>query len=125
MRPVSSGVKVIATAEPPRRRDRRLAACAHAFGYRGHCLTKSRCYSTTFTALREAREHHVHEQILARSQDPAQRALAAANANERIATFQYVGRGYITTADAFLADQAAARAREHRQLAREARKIGK
>ena len=60
------------SAPPPRparrdRRDPRLAACAHAFGYRGHCLTKSRRYSTTFKALREAREAYVHEQILARS----------------------------------------------------------
>ena len=51
---------------------------AHALGYRGHCLTKSRRYSTTFKALREARERHVHEQLLARSTDAAQRALAGA-----------------------------------------------
>ena len=37
----------------------RFAACAHALGYRGHCLTKSRRYPTTFKALREARERHV------------------------------------------------------------------
>ena len=60
------------------RRDPRLAACAHAFGYRGHCLTKSRRYSTTFKALREAREAWVHAQILARSTDATQRAIAAA-----------------------------------------------
>jgi hypothetical protein len=115
-------IKVIATAEPPRRRDRhdrRLAACAHAFGHRGHCLTKSRRYSTTFTALREARERHVHEQILARSQDATQRALAEADASERMATFRYVGRGHLTTGDAFLAAQAAAQARERRKIARE------
>ena len=58
--------------------DRRFAACAHALGYRGHCLTKSRRYSTTFKALRQARERHVHEQLLARSRDAAQRAIAAA-----------------------------------------------
>ena len=51
------------------RRPPRLAACAHALGYRGHCLTKSRRYSTTFKALRQAREQHVHEQLLARSRD--------------------------------------------------------
>ena len=56
-------------------------ACAHAFGYRGHCLTKSRRYSTTFKALREEREAFVHEQILARSRDATQRALAAATAS--------------------------------------------
>ncbi|MEA2493146.1 MAG: hypothetical protein QOJ29_1057 [Thermoleophilaceae bacterium] len=50
-------------------RDRRLAACAHAFGYRGHCLTTSRRWSTTFTALRQARENHVCEQLLAKG-DP-------------------------------------------------------
>jgi hypothetical protein len=33
----------------------RLRAWAHALGYRGHCITKSRVYSTTYTALRNAR----------------------------------------------------------------------
>ena len=42
---------------------------AHAFGYRRHCLTKSRRYSTTFKALRQAREAFVHAQLLARSTD--------------------------------------------------------
>jgi hypothetical protein len=36
--------------------ERRFGPCAHALGHRGHCLTKSRRYSTTFKALREARE---------------------------------------------------------------------
>jgi hypothetical protein len=45
-------------------RDRRLAACAHAFGYRGHCLTKSRRWSTTFKDLRQVREDHVRGQLL-------------------------------------------------------------
>jgi hypothetical protein len=99
--------------------DRRFGPCAHALGYRGHCLTKSRRYSTTFKALREARERHVHEQILARSSDAAQRAIAGAT--ERIASFEYVGQGHLTAADAFLAASAADRAREHRRLAREER----
>jgi hypothetical protein len=105
------------------RRDRRaprLAACAHAFGYRGHCLTKSRRYSTTFKALREAREAFVHAQILARSSDATQRAIAAADAEQRVASFEWVGTGHATAADAYLAASAAARAREHRRLAREA-----
>ncbi|MEU6850620.1 replication initiator [Actinacidiphila alni] len=33
----------------------RLRGWAHTLGYRGHCLTKSRLYSTTYTALRAAR----------------------------------------------------------------------
>jgi hypothetical protein len=101
--------------------ERRFGACAHAIGYRGHCLTKSRRYSTTFKALREARERHVHEQLLARSTDQAQRELAGAT--ERIASFRYVGQGHVTACDALLAAAAAARAREHRQAAREARAI--
>ena len=103
------------------RRDPRLAACAHAFGYRGHCLTKSRRYSTTFKALREAREACVHEQILARSTDATQRAIAG-DAETRTAAFEFVGVGHVTAADAFLAASAAARAREHRRLAREERR---
>ena len=51
-----------ATARLRDRHDPRLAACAHQFGHRGHCLTKSRGYSTTFTALREARYEHVLRQ---------------------------------------------------------------
>src|SRR3954451_11667399 len=70
---------------------RRLAKTAHAFGYRGHCLTKSRRYSTTFKALRDAREAFVHAQLLARSSDAVQRAITAAG--ERFASFEYVGGG--------------------------------
>jgi len=104
------------------RRDPRLARCAHAFGYRGHCLTKSRRYSTTFKALREAREAYVHEQLLARSTDATQRAIATAET--RTAAFEFAGVGHVTAADAFLAASAAARAREQRRLAREAARDG-
>jgi hypothetical protein len=117
------GVRLITAAAPqaPQRdpRDRRLAACAHAFGYRGHCLTKSRRWSTTFTALRQAREDHVREQLLAKG-DPKQRMLAQLAGTERITAFEFVGVGHLTTADAWLAAQAAAWARENRELAREA-----
>ena len=98
--------------------DRRFASTAHAFGYRGHCLTKSRRYSTTFKALRQAREEFVHEQLCKRSSDPSQRALATAV--KRTTSFRYVGMGHLTAADAYLAASAAARAREHRLAAREA-----
>ena len=36
----------------------RLRRWAHQLGFRGHCFTKSRRYSTTFTALRQARHEH-------------------------------------------------------------------
>ncbi len=105
---------------PPRdRRDRRLAACAHTLGYRGHCLTKSRHYSTDFKTLRGNRADHVREQQLAHG-DEKQRELAQTVSERRVTRFDFVGIGHLTTADAYLAAQAAARAREHRELAREA-----
>src|SRR3954471_2506450 len=42
----------------------RLRPWAHTLGYRGHILTKSRAYSTTYAALRAERAHHVgHAEI--------------------------------------------------------------
>ena len=100
---------------------RRLAQTAHAFGYRGHCLTKSRRYSTTFKALREAREAHVHEQLLKRSRDATQLAIAAGG--ERQVVMGFAGQGHFTTGQAVLAEQSAADAREHRRLAWEERSM--
>jgi replication initiator protein RepSA len=110
-----------APLQPPARdkRDRRLAACAHTFGYRGHCLTKSRHYSTNLGTLRQDRADHIREQLLANG-DHKQRELAQTAPERRVTRFEFVGVGHLTTADAHLAAQAAARAREHRQLAREA-----
>jgi len=116
-------VRAISAAPPQAtkrdKRDRRLAACAHTFGYRGHCLTKSHRWSTRFKDLRQDRADHVREQLLANG-DQAQRELAEHTPAQRITAFEFVGVGHLTTADAYLAAQAAARAREHRQLAREA-----
>ena len=61
-------------------------------------------------------EAFVHAQILARSRDATQRALAGAT--ERIVTLAFEGVGHVTTADAHLAASAAARAREQRLAAR-------
>ncbi|MDX6707152.1 MAG: hypothetical protein QOI48_2998 [Solirubrobacteraceae bacterium] len=115
-------VRAITTPEPATkrdRRDRRLAQCAHAFGYRGHCLTKSRHYSTTFGQLRQDRADHVRQQLLARG-DAVQRTLAQVDPSERMTAFEFVGVGHLTSADAVLAAQAAARAREDREQGREA-----
>ena len=101
------------------KRDRRLAACSHTFGYRGHCLTKSRRYSTNLGTLRQGRADHIRQQLLAHGTQ-RQRDLAQTAPEQRIGRFEFVGVGHLTTADAYLAAQAAARAREHRQLAREA-----
>ena len=61
----------------------------------------------------------MHEQLLARSRDATQRAIAGGR-GERIAAFRFVGIGHLTAADAYLAASAAARARAERQAAREA-----
>jgi hypothetical protein len=99
-------------------RELRLSRYAHTFGARAHCLTKSRRYSTTFGTLRADRERHVHEQLLKRSTDAAQRALAE-HAHGRRSHFRFVGVGHITAADALLARWGAAKARQDRQAARE------
>jgi hypothetical protein len=81
-------------------------------GYRGHFATKSRRYSTTMRALRTARrdwerrqrpigEHHGDNTVIA------------------LTDLQWAGRGWRTAGDALLALSAAARAREHRRVARE------
>ena len=118
-----AGVCAITAAplQPAKRdpRDRRLAACAHTYGHRGHCLTKSRKWSVRLKDLRQERADHVRAQLLATS-DEAQRELAELAPEQRIGRFEFVGVGHLTTADALLAAQAAARAREHRELAREA-----
>jgi hypothetical protein len=86
----------------------RLARCAHQNGYRGHCLTKSRRYSTTFSALRQAREEWVREQ-LALAGKPTLRP------DERISRYRYRGLGHVTAADAHLAAKAAAQSRQLRR----------
>jgi hypothetical protein len=98
--------------------ERRIGRNAHNFGYRGHCLTKSRRYSTTFKAMREERERHVHQQLLANAKTPeAQRRLAELGRDGRVSNFTFAGVGHLTTAEAFLAAQSAAQAREARRLA--------
>ena len=121
--PVREHVKTYlrhAFALDPQLDDRKLARNAHAFGYRGHCLTKSRRYSTTFKQLRADREAHVLEQILARSRDESQRAIAAATP-ERAARALRVRRPgpSAATSRPFLPSKAARREREMRRIARE------
>jgi hypothetical protein len=89
-----------------------LRRWAHMLGYRGHFATKSRRYSTTMRALRTARRdwkrrQHPHPQ---RQGDTTVITLT---------DLHWAGRGWRTTGDAVLALSAAARAREHRRIARE------
>jgi hypothetical protein len=89
-----------------------LRRWAHMLGYRGHFATKSRRYSTTMRALRAARRDWQRRQHPEARQYGDQTIITCTN-------LQWAGRGWRTTADALLALSAAARAREHRRIARE------
>ena len=91
----------------------------HMLGYRGHFLTKSQCYSTTFTRLRNDRITYRRIQRHPNGEkDPWGRDL-----DERtvllMAAWRYAGTGHVTTAERQLALSAAARAREHDRIAKE------
>jgi hypothetical protein len=99
----------------------RLRAWAHMLGFRGHWSTKSRRYSTTMTVLRRARVAFAKRRrardgipldAWGRAEDDEQAAVV-------IATWVYMGAGYATEGERWLALSAAARAREQRQVARE------
>jgi hypothetical protein len=97
----------------------RLRRWAHALGFRGHCFTKSRRYSTTFTALREARHEHVLQRLHGgERRDPWGRPLSEGASEER-RSWAYCGSGYRTPGDAWLAESGRKRVLEERRLARE------
>jgi hypothetical protein len=97
--------------------EKRMRRWAHQFGFGGHCFTKSRRFSTTFKALREARAAHA-----AGHSTGAVGASAKSDHNlVHTSVWHYAGRGYPKAGDALLAASSHARAREHRQIAREER----
>jgi hypothetical protein len=98
----------------------RLRAWAHMLGFGGHWSTKSRRYSTTFGVLRRARVAFANRRraregvpldAWGRPEDD-QAAIV-------VASWVYVGSGYETEGERWLALSAAARAREQRRIARE------
>jgi hypothetical protein len=95
---------------------KRLHRWAHQFGFGGHCFTKSRRFSTTFKALREARA------LYAAAESAPNREAAAKSDHKliHIGAWRYTGRGYRRAGDALLAASSHARAREHCRRAREA-----
>ncbi len=97
----------------------RLRRWAHALGFRGHCFTKSRRYSTTFTRLRQARhEHQLRRQHGGEPRDPWGRPVSERASVER-RRWSLAGIGYRTLGDAWLAESGAKRRREERRVARE------
>jgi hypothetical protein len=96
----------------------RLRAWAHMLGFRGHWSTKSRRYSTTMTALRRARvayakRHRARDGVPLDAWDRPEEDQAVTV----VASWSYVGAGYQTEGEAWLALSAAARARERRRVA--------
>jgi hypothetical protein len=89
-------------------------------GFRGHWATKSRRYSTTMTVLRRARVAFAKRRRArdgvpldgwGRTEDDDQVVI--------VASWLFVGAGYATEGERWLALSAAARARERRRIARE------
>ena len=61
----------------------------------------------------------MHAQILARSRDAAQLAIAAAAPDLRRGVYEFHGQGHFTTLQGLLAENGRAREREMRRIARE------
>jgi hypothetical protein len=98
----------------------RLRAWAHMLGFRGHWSTKSRRYSTTFTVLRRARVQFAKRR---RARDGVPLDAWGRPEDDQfvvvVASWGYVGAGYETEGERWLALSAAARAREQRRIALE------
>jgi hypothetical protein len=98
----------------------RLRKWAHMLGFGGHLSTKSRRYSTTLGALRRARvAYAISRRRGAALPLDAWGRLEDDQAVIVVAAWNYIGSGYQSTGEAWLAASAAARAREERRVARE------
>jgi hypothetical protein len=98
----------------------RLRKWAHMLGFGGHFSTKSRRYSTTLGALRRARAAYAIRRR--RGQAVPLDAWGWPEDDQAIivvASWIYLGSGYQSTGEAWLAASAAARAREERRIAKE------
>lgn len=111
----------IASAAGPNSSWSKLTRWLHMLGFRGHFATKSRRYSVTLGRLRsERRAWRQRHTVTCRpdldeDQDDEDSTLVVTGA------WKFVGLGWLNTGDATLAASAAARAREHRALARDHR----
>jgi hypothetical protein len=91
-----------------------LRAWAHTAGYRGHCLTKSRRFSTTFAALRANRQEWQVDQKRAGATNWLAMPGPSTTQMGSSVTWTFVGMGYTTPGDAWLAESIA----EEERLAR-------
>jgi hypothetical protein len=101
-------------------RELRLRAWAHTAGYRGHCLTKSRRFSTTFGELRAIRQEW---QVVAKgaATETSVKSETEGNAGGTVSEWTFVGMGYTTAGDAWLAESIAEEERLARRSAYEER----
>lgn len=99
----------------------RLWRWAHMLGFAGHFSTRSRRYSTTLTALRQARRDWQRDHSTAGPDlDEVERLDDGEDTTEVvISSLHFAGIGWHTTADALLANTAAAQARARRRTARQ------
>jgi len=97
----------------------RLRAWAHQLGYGGHCTTKSRRYSTTFTRLRAAQQDYQQRRAFGGGPLDAWGRPEVEQAAVVLASWTYAGRGYTTLGDALLARSLLENHREQRRIARE------
>jgi hypothetical protein len=88
-------------------------------GFGGHFSTKSRRYSTTLGALRQARRDWRHTHLHDTGPDIDHDQAFDDETTVVIASLAFAGIGWHTTVDALLANTAAANAREQRLTARE------
>jgi hypothetical protein len=98
----------------------RLRNWAHMLGFGGHFSTKSRRYSTTLGALRRARVTYAMRRR--RGNTVPLDAWGRPEDDQAVivvASWRYLGCGYQSTGEAWLAASAAARAREARRIAKE------
>lgn len=123
---------VAAYTNPARHTNRLIVACwelgqeeaweglqrwAHRLGFPGHFSTKSRRYSTTLTALRQARQRHASIRVTTLDgHDPVESAEALHDDETTLVInhWRYIGSGWRTTGDAALAAMAADAARQRR-----------
>ncbi|MFJ8738008.1 replication initiator [Embleya sp. NPDC127516] len=92
----------------------RIRPWAHTLAFRGHCLTKSRAYSTTYRALRAARADHQ------RSDDDAGPGDAGVLT---LATWRFAGHGH-TPGQAEIAAGVAEDLVRQREIVRQERALG-
>lgn len=99
----------------------RLRRWAHMLGFGGHFSTRSRRYSTTMTALRAARRDWARAHAASSGPEVDERGDQADHDSTEVvvASLAFAGIGWHTTADALMANTAAANARARRLAARD------